>query len=160
MKNIIKYLLLCTFGGYTYVCLELLYRGRSDITMMFCASIIVLLLCSLNNIFGYSTDFLLQILICMLFGTGIEWVFGITFNRDFSIWDYRNMPFHSPDAQVCLPFTLLWGLISAIVIPLMDFIDWKIFGYKPDTPPYYVIGGKLIYQMGGGEKKNVHNNHE
>lgn len=149
MKSFLKYLLLCAFGGYSYVSLELIFRGRSHITMMYCASICVLVMCILNNIFGYETDFLLQIILCMAFCTGIEWIFGCLFNQDYSIWDYRNMPFKSIDAQVCLPFSLLWGIISAIVIPLMDYIDWKIFGYKPDTPPYYRIFNKIIFKMKG-----------
>ena len=57
------------------------------------------------------------------------------------------MPFRSPDAQVCLPFTLLWGLISSVVIPIMDYIDWKLFGYKPSTPPYYKVFGKTLFKM-------------
>ena len=147
MKTIMKYILLCSFGGYTYVTLELLFRGRSDITMMYCASLCVLSMCVLNNVFGYDLDFIIQILFCMLSCTMVEWVFGVIFNKDYSIWDYRNMPFHSPDAQICLPFTLLWGFISAIVIPLMDFIDWSLFGYKPETPPYYMIAGKVIWKI-------------
>lgn len=33
MKSVMKYLLLFTFSGYIYVCMELLFRGHSDITI-------------------------------------------------------------------------------------------------------------------------------
>lgn len=146
MKSFMKYVLLFTFSGYIYVCMELLFRGRSDITMMFCASICVIPMVILNNQFSYEVDFLLQLVLCSIFATFIEYIFGIIFNADYHIWDYRNMPFNI-DGMVCLPFSLLWMLIAAWVIPLMDWIDCYVFGYKPDTKPYYKIFGKKIYQM-------------
>lgn len=146
MKSFMKYFLLFTFSGYIYVCMELLFRGRSDITMMFCASICVIPMVILNNQFSYEVDFLLQLFLCSIFATFIEYIFGIIFNADYHIWDYRNMPFNI-DGMVCLPFSLLWMLIAALVIPLIDWIDCYIFGYKPDVKPYYKIFGKKIYQM-------------
>lgn len=146
IKNFIKYLLLLTFSGYIYVCLELLFRGRSDITMMFCASICVIPMIVLNNKFTYEMDFLLQLILCTLFATIIEFIFGIVFNSDYHIWDYRNMPLNL-FGIICLPFSFLWMFIAAIVIPLMDWIDCYIFNYKPETKPYYKIFGKKIWQM-------------
>ena len=67
MKSFMKYVLLFTFSGYIYVCLELLFRGRSDITMMFCASICVIPMVVLNNQFSYEVDFLLQLVLCTIF---------------------------------------------------------------------------------------------
>lgn len=146
MKNFVKYILLLTFSGYIYVCMELLFRGRSDITMMFCASICVIPMIYLNNIFTYNVDFLLQLLLCSVHATLIEYCFGMIFNTDYHIWDYRNMPFNI-SGQICLLFSLVWGLIAFFVIPLMDWIDYHVFNYKPDTKPYYKIGNKIIYQM-------------
>ena len=146
MKSFMKYLLLLTFSGYIYVCMELLFRGRSDVTMMFCASICVVPMIYLNNIFSYDVDFLLQLILCSVFATFIEYIFGMIFNTDYHIWDYRNMPYNI-DGMVCLPFSLLWMLIASWVIPLMDWIDHYIFGYKPATKPYYKIFGKTIWTM-------------
>lgn len=53
----------------------------------------------------------------------------------------------SPDGQVCVPFMLLWVLLISICIPLLDWIDWKIFNYKENTPPYYKLFGKKIFQF-------------
>lgn len=146
MKSFMKYLLLLTFSGYIYVCMELLFRGRSDVTMMFCASICVVPMIYLNNIFSYDVDFLLQLILCSVFATFIEYIFGMIFNTDYHIWDYRNMPYNI-NGMVCLPFSLLWMLIASWVIPLMDWIDHYIFGYKPDTKPYYKIFGKTIWTI-------------
>ena len=52
VKNIMKYILLLTFSGYIYVCLELIFRGHSDITMMYAASICVIPMILLNNYFS------------------------------------------------------------------------------------------------------------
>lgn len=147
MKTLMKYILLITFSGYLYVTLELIFRGRSDVSMMYCASICAIPMIILNNIFSYDVDFALQIFICGAFSTAVEWITGLLVNADHHIWDYTNMPLHSPDGQVCAIFAFLWMFISALVIPLMDFIDWKLFNYKPDTPPYYVVFGKKTFSM-------------
>ena len=100
----------------------------------------------LNNIFSYETDISLQIGICAVFATLIEYMFGLIFNQDYHIWDYRNMPFNI-DGQICLPFTFLWAFIAAIIIPLMDWIDHYVFDYLPDTKPYYKLFGRVIWKM-------------
>lgn len=146
LRSFMKYLLLFTFSGYVYVCLELIFRGRSDITMMFCASICAIPMIVLNNVFSYETDISLQVGICAVFATLIEYMFGLIFNQDYHIWDYRNMPFNI-DGQICLPFTFLWAFIAAIIIPLMDWIDHYVFDYLPDTKPYYKLFGRVIWKM-------------
>lgn len=145
-KSFMKYLLLFTFSGYIYVCLELIFRGYSDITMMFASSICAIPMIILNNKFTYEIDFLLQLFLCAIFATLVEFIFGMLFNRDYSIWDYRNMPLNLY-GQICLPFSLLWMIIAACVIPLMDWIDCYIFGYKPNKKPYYKIFGRIIWRM-------------
>ena len=145
-KSFMKYLLLFTFSGYIYVCLEFIFRGYSDITMMFASSICAIPMIILNNKFTYEIDFLLQLFLCAIFATLVEFIFGMLFNRDYSIWDYRNMTLNLY-GQICLPFSLLWMIIAACVIPLMDWIDCYIFGYKPETKPYYKIFGKVILRM-------------
>lgn len=145
-KSFMKYLLLFTFSGYIYVCLELIFRGYSNITMMFASSICAIPMIILNNKFTYEIDFLLQLFLCAIFATLVEFIFGMLFNRDYSIWDYRNMPLNLY-GQICLPFSLLWMIIAACVIPLMDWIDCYIFGYKSETKPYYKIFGKVIWRM-------------
>ena len=142
-----KYTLLLMFAGYVYVSLEIIYRCRSDITMMYCASICAVPMVVLNNFFSYEMDFGLQVLISTLFATGTEWITGLLVNQNYTIWDYRNVPLHSPDGQICVPFMLLWAVISILVIPLMDYIDWQIVNYMPGQEPYYKLFGKAIFKM-------------
>ena len=96
-KNVYKYILLLSFSGYLYVCLEIIWRGHTDVSMMFCASVCAIPMIVLNNIFSYDIDFLLQIIICMLFSTATEWITGLLVNFDHQIWDYTGMWGASPD---------------------------------------------------------------
>ncbi len=51
--------------------------------------------------------------------TSIEFIFGIIFNIMLKkqVWDYSDKPFNLL-GQVCLLFSVLWGLLGIIAIPL------------------------------------------
>ena len=51
--------------------------------------------------------------------TTIEFIFGLVFNIILKkqVWDYSNRPFNLL-GQVCLLFSVLWGLLGIIGIPL------------------------------------------
>ena len=141
-----KYLFIFLFCGIGYVAIELLFRGRSDVSMFILAGICgTVFLTWLNNIFTYDTDFILQVFICGTMCTLAEWICGLLINTDFHVWDYRTLPLTSPDGQVNFFFYLAWCLICAIVIPILDYIEWKVFDYKKDTIPYYMVFGHKLY---------------
>ena len=141
MKNwkakIMQYILMCTFSGFVYVTIEILYRGFSDVSMMYVASICVLPMIFLNNWFSYEMDFILQCLICAVFATGVELCAGLALNADYHIWDYRNMP-GNICGQICPQFFLVWMLMAAWVIPLMDWIEYHL--YQGGRPYYRIFG--------------------
>ncbi|MGI6008429.1 MAG: putative ABC transporter permease [Ruminococcus sp.] len=140
---IIKYTSLFVFCGLSYVGLELLFRHTSDYTMFILAGLCgTLFLSILNNFYTYDTDYVFQVIICGTMCTLSEWICGKLVNFDYHIWDYRNLPFSSPDGQINLFFALAWYLICALFIPLLDYIEWKVFHYKEEIAPYYVIFGK------------------
>ena len=56
-----------------------------------------------------------QALLGGLMITGMEYAFGIAFNRRHQIWDYRRMPANLR-GQICLPFTLAWCGLSALAL--------------------------------------------
>jgi uncharacterized membrane protein len=97
-------------GGTGYVLIELLWRGYSHITMFFAGGTCFLLLGGLEK-----AEPRLPWPLRALTGAGIitmvELLWGLLFNRSYSVWDYRDMPmnFHG---QICLPFFLLWIPIS------------------------------------------------
>lgn len=140
---VVKYVTIFVFCGLSYVGLELLYRQRSHYTMFLLAGLCgTLFLSILNNFYTYETDYLFQVLICGILCTTSEWICGRLFNSDYRIWDYRELPFSSPDGQINLFFAIAWCVICAVFIPVLDFIEWKIFHYREEISPYYMILGK------------------
>ena len=97
-------------GGTGYVGLEYLWRGRSHISMFVAGGVCFLLLGKLTEI----KPRLPWAVRCLL-GAGIitvvELAAGLIANRDYTVWDYRQMPFHFL-GQVCLVYSLLWIPVS------------------------------------------------
>ena len=96
-----------------------------------------------NNLLKFDTDFRIQVLVSALCCTTFEFLFGIMFNGDFSIWDYRGMwgTIHCLGDQVNLLFFGVWLLISLFGLPLLDWIQWKL---GLEEKPYYRIGRRII----------------
>ena len=143
MKNILRILFFYCFGGGIYMTLELLYRQYTDYTMFYLAGLIALIILFSNEWLNYNTDFLVQILFCGTCALIGELICGLIFNADYSIWDYRNMPFQYK-GQIQLYFALIWYLLSAIFIPILDYIDYYIFPNNNKQKPYYKMFGKTI----------------
>lgn len=54
--------------------------------------------------------------------TGVELLTGLLFNRDHSVWDYRQMPLQFK-GQICLPYTALWAPLSLGAMELYHLLD-------------------------------------
>ena len=147
VKIILKLIFTYALCGGLYIMLEMLWRNRSDLSMFFLAGFLGWFAMFFNNIFSYETDYIVQVLSVSIIATFFEGLFGNVYNMDYTIWDYRNLPFSFWNSQINLIFFFFWNIIVAIIIPVLDYIDWKLFGYKSDTPPYYKICGKVIYQF-------------
>ena len=108
-------------GGGCYFILEMLWRGWSHISMFLAGGTCFLLLGGLEN-----AKPRLLLPFRALAGAGvitmIELLFGLIFNRGYSVWDYRSMPgnFYG---QICLPFSVLWVPISLGGMALYKFSD-------------------------------------
>ena len=59
----------------------------------------------LNDMFSYDSGLLAANFNLSIAITAGEYVVSITLNQNYTIWDYRNMPFNI-GGQVCLPFCL------------------------------------------------------
>lgn len=146
MKKLLKYIVIFAFSGLVYILLELLYRQRTDITMFLLAGMCGLIFASLNNIYTYELDFSIQVFIAAIATTIGEYIFGVLFNTDYHIWDYRNLKYNI-NGFISLEFVLVWIIIAIFGIPLLDYIEWRYFDYKKDMPPYYKVFGKKIFQF-------------
>ena len=143
LKNIMHTLFFYCFGGGVYITMELLYRQYTTYHMFYLAGFVTLIILLINNWLSYDTDFFLQVLICGTCALIGELICGLMFNADYSIWDYRGMQFNLL-GQIQLYFAIVWYLLSAIFIPILDYIDYYIFPDKNKQKPYYKMFGKII----------------
>lgn len=60
------------------------------------------------------------------------------------MWDYSNLPINF-DGVICLPYSLLWILVSIIGIIVADAINYYVFKIMP--VPYYKLFGKTILKF-------------
>ena len=117
MMDCRKSLALFAVGGSAYVGLELLWRGRSHISMFGAGGMCFLLL-------GRLRKHPLPVRAAAGAGviTAVELGIGLLCNRRYTVWDYRNAPFNFL-GQICLPYSLLWmpvGLAGAELYRLLD----------------------------------------
>lgn len=150
-KKIISLFIMFNISGLIYILLELLWRGRSHWTMFICAGLCGLVMANVNNnLLKFDTDFRIQVLVSALCCSMFEFLFGIIFNGDFTIWDYRGMwgTIHWLGDQVNILFFGVWILISIFALPFLDWMQWKL---GLEEKPYYRIGQRYIYPWGGKE---------
>lgn len=144
-KRLIPYIVIFNVSGLIYILLELLWRGRSHWTMFICAGLCGLVMAAVNdNWLDFETDFRIQVFVCALMCSTMEFFFGIVFNGDFSIWDYRGLwgTLHVFGDQVNILFFGVWILISVFALPFLDWMEWKL-GLEGE--PYYRIGYRYWY---------------
>ena len=101
-----KELALFSLGGGTYVGLELLFRGRSHGSMFLAGGSCFVLLGKLEGKLR-KLHLSARGLACAGIITAVELATGLVFNRDYRVWDYRDLPLNFR-GQVCLPFSVLW----------------------------------------------------
>jgi len=108
-------------GGLGYVALELLYRGRSHISMFLAGGSCLLLVGKLNH-----TQPKLPLPLRAVAGAGIitmvELAAGLLFNREYRVWDYRDQPGNWL-GQICPVFSLLWIGAAALVLLIYDPLE-------------------------------------
>lgn len=137
MTRFWKYFILFCTGGLSYLLIEIIYRGHTHWTMGVLGGICFVLMGLINNILGFETSLLLQMLISTFIITLLELLSGLLLNvyLGLNIWDYSHLPFNIM-GQVCLPFSIIWFFLSPIGIIADDLIRWKFFHEK--KPHYHL----------------------
>jgi len=135
IKNIIKYIILGGIGGFTYVIIELLYRGQSHWTMFIVSAIAFIFIGLINEFISWNMELWKQMLIGSGIVTALKFISGYILNikLGWHIWDYSNVPFNIM-GQVCLPFTIAWFFISLIAIVADDYLRYWLFD---EEKPHY-----------------------
>ena len=128
INKLVKYPVIFLIGAIVYMGIEILWRGYTHWTMGVLGGIILILIGLIDEVAREDIPLLWQAPIGSIIITLLEyyagWILNIKLNLD--IWDYSDLPFNV-DGQVCLPFSLLWMLLSVVAVWLDNFIRWKLF---------------------------------
>ena len=122
-----KYPLFFCTGGAGYMTLELLWRGWSHGSMFLAGGTCFLLLGSLNRL---PVPTPAKAVLGAGIITSIELMTGLIVNRDYRVWDYRDLPFNF-HGQICLLFSLLWIPLSLGAMALYEITDRLLIRKKP-----------------------------
>ena len=127
-KEILKNTILFLIFGAIYCGMEIIWRGYSDISMAIvggCAAMII----GTWNEKNPSLSIWRQCVCGMCLITLFEGVSGLILNvwLKLGIWDYSNMPGQFFWGQCCLPFCVVWFVLSAVAIFLDDWLRWLLF---------------------------------
>jgi len=145
-KIILKNVVLFGVGMIAYMLIEQIYRGYTFFEMGICGGIAIVLLDKINDHISWDMDILLQGCIGSALITGMEFIIG---NLSLAgvlpkMWDYSNV-WLNYKGIICLPFSLIWIVLSICAIMLADAINYYIFDELPI--PYYRLFGKVIIRF-------------
>ena len=121
-----RYAAFFIIGGVGYALIELLWRGRTHWSMMLAGGLCFLLLSRIAARYGDRPLFL-RAALAALAVTLVEWFFGVTFNilLQMNVWDYSGVPLNFY-GQICLGYTLLWGALALIFLPVAGALNKKL----------------------------------
>ena len=124
---LIKEIILLLIFGITYCGIEILYRGRTHISMLFVGGLCAVLIGMINEITP-KMNIILQMFIGAVIVTIIEFFSGYIINiiLGLNVWDYSNLMFNYK-GQISLLFTIIWFFLSVPVIYLDDKLRKILF---------------------------------
>lgn len=127
MKKTMMSSILFFIYGFMYYIIEVLYRGYSHWSMFFLGGLCGVIIGLLNEK-NKTISVLKQGIYGALIVTILEFIIGYIVNilLGWNIWDYSNVPFNFL-GQICLPFTIIWFILSVFCIYLDDFLRKKLF---------------------------------
>jgi uncharacterized membrane protein len=138
MKFLIKHIILFLIGGCIYSAIEISARGYTHPSMFILGGLCFICIGWLNEFLDWNEPLSLQMLAGGTIITFLEMITGFYVNiyKGWHVWDYTDMPFNFM-GQICLPFSLMWCLLSLIGILIDDYIRYKYFG--EEKPKYRII---------------------
>lgn len=137
--KLLEYLVIFFIGGAVYYLFEIIGRGHSHWSMFILGGICLIVVGLLNEkpFFPENFGIIPQALMGTVAITVLEFITGLIVNVwwGLGVWDYSNMPLNIM-GQICLPFTLLWVVLSVLAIVVDDYIRYYLFG---EEKPHYVL---------------------
>ncbi len=121
-----RFFLLFSIGGLAYNFMEILWRGYSHWSMFLVGGTCFQLIGRIGKRLK-GCSLLARSGLCALAVTAVEYISGCIVNLrlHLHVWDYSHL-LGNIRGQVCLPFSLLWGLISLPAMPLYVYLEGQI----------------------------------
>lgn len=131
IKKSLRPLFLISFGGMFYYNFEILCRGYSHFSMIICGGLCFYAIGLLDEGKHFRPSLPLQMLYGSLIILFFEYVTGVIVNirLGLHVWDYTSVPFNY-QGQICLPYFILWFLLTPVCIFGDDVIRWALFSIK------------------------------
>lgn len=128
-KILAHLLILLIIGGIIYIGIELLYRGHTHWTMGIVGGLCFVAVGLLNEGLPWHMCFETQMLCGGAIITCVELIAGCVLNLwlHLDVWDYSKLP-GNVLGQICPQFAAIWVVLSAVIIPLDDWLREKLFG--------------------------------
>lgn len=117
--KILKTCLLFYTGGTAYMMLEFLWRGHSHYSMFLLGGSCFLLLGQLRKL---RLPLPILVILGALGITALELLTGLWVNRNYAVWDYRQLPYNFL-GHICLNYSLLWMPVSLAGMALYELAD-------------------------------------
>lgn len=139
MPKAVENLILFLFGGILYSMIEVLARGYTHWSMTITGGLCLVLL--YRHFTARPDD---PLLMKCFFGaiviTLMEFIAGCIVNLwlGWNVWDYSGLMFNLY-GQICLPFSVLWFLMTMPVIALTGLFSRR-FNEIRNSAEYHVIG--------------------
>ena len=113
-----EYMTVCLCAALAYPLLEMLWRGRTHWTMMFCGGLCFTLMYIISPL---SFAFSVKCLLSAAAVTAVEFFTGCLVNLrlHWAVWDYSGARFNLL-GQVCPAYCLMWLLLSAPALRLCE----------------------------------------
>ena len=122
--KVIKKLTIFFLGGAAYIGLELLWRGRSHISM-FLAGGLCLLLIGHQGELSPKPSLPARVLAGAGIITMVELGTGLLVNRQWQVWDYRDQ-WGNFLGQICPLFCLIWIPVAMAAVGLYEMAEKKL----------------------------------
>lgn len=105
-------------GSITYSAIELMWRGHTHWSMSVAGGVCFSLITAIEKKFP-EIKYLYKCIMGSLAITAVEFAFGLVFNLilNKNVWDYSNLKYNLL-GQICLLYTVLWGFLTALALPL------------------------------------------
>ena len=129
-RTLDREVLLFLVGGFLYCMIELLFRGRTYLSMMILGGGCFMLIGLINEYFR-GMPLISQMFISSIIITVLEFLTGCILNLwlHIGVWDYSDQPYNLL-GQICLLFTNAWFFLSLVGIVLDDYLRHILFHKK------------------------------